>query len=299
MWMPGVQDKEMKACFKTAEVQLFGDDCRNILPTMNDESIDCCVTSPPYWQLRDYGMDTQIGLEESIEQYVAELVNVFEQVKRVLKKEGTLWLNLGDTYSPSNTNRKSLEHGSRRQYKTNATVGMRPIRSKINIPAKNLVGIPWRVAFELQKAGWILRQDIIWNKPNAMPESVKDRCTKSHEYIFLLSKSKRYYFDNEAIKEPGERKYRNKRSVWNVTTKPFKDAHFAVFPKDLITPCVVAGCPPGGTVLDPFSGTGTTGLVATENGRKYIGIELNSEYIQMAIKQLRQPHLRVNTPSLG
>ena len=132
-----------------------------------------------------------------------------------------------------------------------------------------------------------------------MPESVKDRCTKSHEYIFLLSKSKRYYFDNEAIKEPGERKYRNKRSVWNVTTKPFKDAHFAVFPKDLITPCVVAGCPPGGTVLDPFSGTGTTGVVATENGRKYIGIELNPEYIQIASKQLRQPHLSVNNPSSG
>ena len=259
-------------------------DCLEKLKTLADSSVDCVVTSPPYWGLRDYGVPGQLGLEATPEEYVARMVEVFREVRRVLKPEGTLWLNLGDSYGK----------------------------------VKQLVGIPWRVAFALQADGWYLRQDIIWHKPNPMPESVRDRCTKAHEYIFLLSKSPKYFFDVDAIREPcvsdhpagnkvrmGSRGRigregwalddsrsipadgRNKRSVWTVTPKPFKGAHFATFPPDLVEPCILAGCPAGGVVLDPFFGAGTTGIVAQRHERKWIGIELNAEYVAIAQSRLK------------
>ena len=302
-------------------------DNREILPTLESGSVQCCVTSPPYWGLRDYGNDAQLGLESTPEEYVANMVQVFREVKRVLRDDGTLWLNLGDSYSGSGkgggtgvmsskqmTNMGSLNMGD---YGGNVPDGLKP---------KDLVGIPWRVAFALQADGWYLRQDIIWHKPNPMPESVTDRCTKSHEYIFLLSKSARYYFDAAAIAEPLQEssivrnqtgwhgnedrgyvngpqnhmsKYlgsdaakeatsRNKRSVWTVTTKPFSGAHFATFPPDLIEPCILAGSKPGDTVLDPFGGSGTTGMVAERLGRSWILIELNPEYEKISHNRTSQ-----------
>ena len=315
----------------------------DLLKEMPNQSVNCVVTSPPYWGLRDYGTgeweggdedcdhvanpnatkkfgneefnkncparemtktkgyyadvcpkcgavrtDNQLGQEDTPEEFAENLVELFREIRRVLKDDGTVWLNIGDTYG---------------------------------YPPKNLVGIPWRVAFALQDDGWILRQDIIWSKPNPMPESVKDRCTKSHEYIFLLAKSKKYYFNNESIQEDAKNwgtrdrtngKYtsgnapilggnhaglvgkeweenpkKNKRSVWTITTKPFKGAHFAVYPIKLIEPCILAGCPKGGVVLDPFSGSGTTGIVAINNGRNYIGLELNPEYAEMSLERIK------------
>jgi len=297
-------------------VEILQGDCLESLKKLKSKSINTCVTSPPYFGLRDYGTEGQIGLEETPEEFVENLVKVFREVKRVLRDDGTVWLNLGDSYAMSSMRGKNSEFKSISQSKSGI------VNVKKNIPhglkAKDLIGIPWRVAFALQQDGWYLRQDIIWHKPNPMPESVRDRCTKSHEYIFLLSKSKKYYYDNEAIKEDaknngkkislGEKSFskgqakgknvqksgnalndtytvkpkRNKRSVWTVTTKPFKGAHFAVFPMDLIEPCVLAGCPEGGTVLDPFGGSGTTGLVAKNNNRNAILLELNPEYIEIA-----------------
>jgi len=295
--------------------KIYTGDTIDVLKTLPDKSINCCVTSPPYWGLRDYGKDDQIGLEKTPDLFVSKLVEVFQQVKRVLKDDGTLWLNLGDSYSrvggpqPEQSVRKNTEHvvdafkGS-----SKGVVGLKP---------KDLIGIPWMVAFALRTDGWYLRQDIIWHKPNPMPESVKDRCTKSHEYIFLLSKSPKYHYDHEAIKEPArnwgtrdrskmrngttdpklkhhgltgkpdeENPMKNKRDVWTVTTRSFKGAHFATFPPDLITPCILAGCPEGGTVLDPFSGAGTTALVSKMNKRKYVGIELNPEYVELSENRL-------------
>jgi len=316
--------------------------CLDVLRELPSESINCCVTSPPYWGLRDYGTDGQLGQESTPEEYVAGMVAVFREVRRVLRGDGTLWLNLGDSYNAAR------EGGHAGGTKGISRPEITARRSGVNAPGlkpKDLVGIPWRVAFALQADGWWLRQDIIWSKPNPMPESVRDRCTKSHEYIFLLSKSKKYYYNSEAIKEPvtqsslerlgqdvanqegsgrvpgktngkmkavkfggtkaagyGTRIHsgkewnpgdtdgltRNKRSVWTVTTKPFKGAHFATFPVDLIEPCVLAGCPAGGTVLDPFMGSGTTLAVAMDAGCEGIGIELNEEYIKLATKRLRQ-----------
>lgn len=276
------------------------------------ESVDTCITSPPYYNLRDYQQPGQLGLEDTFQDYIDNLVEVFEEVKRVLKPEGTLWLNLGDSYSSSPTGsigkskKQKSNMGSHKDFKRNKI---------LSLPQKNLIGIPFRVAFALQAAGWYLRQDIIWNKPNPMPESVKDRCTKAHEYIFLLSKSPKYYFDNEAIKEDakfpdgpntpksikavegvysknlqkiGANPKRNKRSVWTVTTKPYKGAHFATFPMDLIEPCVLAGCPETGIVLDPFGGSGTTGIVASNLNRNAILVELNPEYIELAKQRIEK-----------
>ena len=334
--------------------KIYQGDCKEVMKTFPDESINCCVTSPPYWGLRDYGCDNQLGLEKTPEEYVKNMVEVFKEVKRVLRKDGTLWLNLGDSYNttPAGNKTWSGNVGAHKHYK----LGSDPKRNKISsLKPKDLVGIPWRVAFALRADGWYLRQDIIWHKPNPMPESVTDRCTKSHEYIFLLSKSQQYYYDHEAIKEPitdstairllqnidnqegstrvpgktngnmkavGRKKFdssmagggtfyvghsgytkangdsminptRNKRSVWTVTTKPFKKAHFATFPPKLIEPCILAGCPKGGIVLDPFMGAGTVGWVASENNRNYIGCELNPEYIKIAEQRIlnAQPQL--------
>jgi len=299
-----------------SEIKLILGDCLTELKKLQGESIDCCITSPPYWGLRDYGVSGQLGLEKTPEEYVAKMVEVFREVKRVLKDKGTLWLNLGDSYNGmkvGNTSEKWPVINTDSFTKFPAP-GLKP---------KDLVGIPWRVAFALQSDGWYLRQDIIWHKPNPMPESVTDRCTKTHEYIFLLAKSQKYYFDNEAIAEPvspdsfrtkrpmtsgakaqlssytrgqpqgrtcgvGKNGKRNKRSVWTITTKPFKGAHFATFPEDLILPCVLAGCPKDGLILDPFAGAGTTGVVAKKNNRNFIGIELNPKYVEMAQRRINQ-----------
>lgn len=314
-------------------VMLLLGDCRATLKTMRDKSVHCCVTSPPYFGLRDYQVKEQIGLEPTPDEFVAAMVEIFREVKRVLRDDGTLWLNLGDSYFQGHGGSSTMGKGATMRKRVSqahvmrdrddvdvASWSNRDASRKEVIPGfkpKDLMGIPWRVAFALQADGWWLRQDIIWHKPNPMPESVTDRCTKAHEYIFLLSKSPRYYFDSEAIKEPatgrssgnvlrksrptqqsiqrGDQcgsvpwegdKYRNRRSVWTVSTKPFKGAHFATFPPDLIEPCVLAGCPAGGTVLDPFGGAGTTGLVAQRNGRNSVLCELNYEYVGIACERL-------------
>ena len=259
-------------------IKILQGNCLETLSSLEEKSVNTCVTSPPYWGLRDYGTDDQLGLEKTPEKFVENLVNVFREVRRVLRDDGTVWLNLGDSY----------------------------------LSNKQLGGIPWRVAFALQSDGWYLRQDIIWSKPNPMPESVTDRCTKAHEYVFLLSKSPKYYYDNEAIKEetltqdnqnrdrdttklnntPGRTKMaglktnnyetKNKRSVWSVSPIPYKEAHFATYPPELIKPCILAGCPEGGTVLDPFGGSGTTAQVASNLNRNAILCELNPEYVDIA-----------------
>ena len=343
-------------------MKVYEGDCLTVLKSMPGGSVNCCVTSPPYYGLRDYGVAGQIGLEQSPDEYVAKLVEVFREVKRVLKDDGTLWLNLGDSYAGSgNGSSDYREDGASISKNDNKYGNHKPLS---NVPAKNLLGIPWRVAFALQADGWYLRSDIIWHKPNPMPESVKDRPTKAHEYIFLLAKSEKYFYDYEAILEAanydgrkdtifkGSLKYddetlarvsgerwpnkirdyktkdggngqspqhrgaditghkseqqygvaragdaaytlndipaRNKRSVWTVNTKPFKEAHFAVFPPNLIKPCILAGCPRDGIVLDPFTGSGTTGVVCAKYGRDFIGIELNPEYVKMAERRINQ-----------
>ena len=369
-------------------IKILQGNCLEVLKDLPEQSVNTCITSPPYWGLRNYQEEEQLGLEDTPEEFVESLVKVFREVKRVLRDDGTVWLNLGDSYSSGG--RTTTTNQTLRGDKDYGVTRPKPSKG---IKPKDLIGIPWRVAFALQADGWYLRQDIIWHKPNPMPESVKDRCTKAHEYIFLLSKNKKYYFDNEAIKEDainvgksislGEKSFskrqaegmnvnpsgnafsgsykvlekRNKRSVWTVTTKPFKGAHFATFPPDLIKPCVLAGCPEkvcvecatpyerkveskrlkrnelpkddpryrpntyegsykdingkadagytetkdlglekqcqcesnetkAGNVLDPFGGAGTTGLVAEQNNRDSILIELNPEYAQIARDRL-------------
>tara|TARA_B100000965_G_scaffold302156_1_gene260799 strand:+ start:976 stop:1905 length:930 start_codon:yes stop_codon:yes gene_type:complete len=295
---------------------LFGD-CRDTIPTITERP-RMCVTSPPYYGLRNYGdEENQIGQEQTPEEFIDNLVQVFREVKNVLADDGTLWLNIGDSYynyrpgkgqsypkqSVSKTKQDLPDKCSKRGNKLEG------------LKEKDLIGIPWMLAFALRADGWYLRQDIIWNKPNPMPESVRDRCTKSHEYIFLLSKSKKYYYDNEAIKEPakdwGTRdrtkgKYhnvgtglsphtglsksyptKNKRSVWSVTNKPYKGAHFAVYPPDLIEPCILAGSEEGDIILDPFMGSGTTAMVAKKHNRNYIGCELHEEYASLQTDRIR------------
>ena len=271
-------------------IKILQGNCLDKLKELPDQSINTCITSPPYWNLRDYDEDKQLGMEDTPEEFVNNLVEVFKEVKRVLRDDGTAWLNLGDSYCGTNHKKEFIDP----KYKDGRTGQKFSLSHKIpGLKSKDLVGIPWRVAFALQQDGWYLRQDIIWHKRNCMPESVKDRCTKAHEYIFLLSKSSKYYFDNEAIKEDSvtsieqQIKKRNKRSVWTVSTKPFKGAHFATFPMDLIEPCVLAGCPENGTVLDPFGGSGTTGIVASNHNRKAVLIELNAEYIEIAKQRIK------------
>ena len=311
--------------------QILHGDAVAMLRTLNDGTVNTCVTSPPYFGLRDYGVAGQIGLEPTPDQYVSKMVEVFREVRRVLRDDGTLWLNLGDSYGSTGGN--IYECSGTPEL---ANGGINFVRPGGDQRPKNLLGIPWRVAFALQADGWYLRQDIIWHKPNPMPESVRDRCTKAHEYIFLLAKSERYHFDSEAMKEEaitghngsnfhtgktgehqlgraskqprfGGVKYgesddpkyatksgneykptgtRNRRSVWSVATRPYKGAHFATYPPELIRPCVLAGCPVGGLVLDPFNGSGTTGAVAVSEGRNYVGIELNAEYIKLAHERI-------------
>jgi DNA modification methylase len=262
-------------------------DCREALKQVADESIHTCVTSPPYFGLRSYnGGDDEIGSEQEVHEYVKAMVDVFREVRRCLRSDGTLWLNLGDSYmSQKNVAPPPQTIGGQRDMPTTIP-GNR--REQKGLKHKDLIGIPWRVAFALQADGWWLRQDIIWHKPNPMPESVEDRCTKAHEYIFLLSKKSHYYYDHEAIKEESILRdgKKNKRSVWKVNTKGYKGAHFAVYPKNLILPCILAGCPEGGNVLDPFTGSGTTAVVALENNRNFVGTELNPDYIKLAEKRI-------------
>lgn len=262
-------------------------DAVECLKLLDSDSVHCCVTSPPYFNLRDYGTPDQLGREATPEEYVERLVEVFREVRRVLRPDGTLWLNIGDSYTSGG--RKTRDFDPKLPARS---VDRRP-RTPAGMKPKDLMGIPWMVAFALRADGWYLRQDIIWHKPNAMPESVRDRCTKCHEYIFLLSKSERYYFDTNAIQEPcvstcsvGGRRKRNKRDVWIVNTSGFKGAHFAVFPEKLAEPCVLAGCPRGGIVLDPFMGSGTTGVVAKKLGREFIGIDINPDYFMMATSRI-------------
>ena len=292
-------------------------DCRDTLKTLPDQCVNTVVTSPPYFGLRDYNHNEQIGLEPTPEEFVQALVEVFREVRRVLRDDGTVWLNLGDSYAGSGKGRNgdgspNVDENSKQSTSKGTTEGvLKSLKAhQIGLKPKDLIGIPWMVAFALREDGWYLRQDIIWNKPNPMPESVTDRCTKAHEYIFLLSKSKSYYYDHEEIKVPvkqdwGTRdrtngKYHNagtglqphsglqksyekanRRSVWTVTAKPFKGAHFATYPPELIEPCILAGCPEGGTVLDPFGGSGTTAGVAFRNDRNSILCELNPEYTSL------------------
>lgn len=366
--MPKQASKQRRNCI------LVGD-CIEQLKTLPNESIDCCVTSPPYYGLRDYGTgkwiggdpdcphyrttkksdatatghkammdgghpvddaiykticplcgavreDKQIGLEENPEQYVQRLVEVFREVKRVLKNDGTLWLNIGDSWWGSGSRGYDFTKNSKGMGEVQ--MGSKGTLQLSNLPKlvgsqgdykdKDIIGIPWMLAFALRADGWYLRQDIIWSKPNPMPESVRDRCTKSHEYIFLLTKSKKYHYDSDAIKEKAKTKpqkrnkhnegyqadyakgdrfsdgdrvygadgFRNKRDVWSVPLRPLKEAHFATFPEKLIEPCVLAGCRQGGIVLDPFFGSGTTGVVALKHGRDFVGCELNPEYVEIA-----------------
>ena len=295
-------------------------DVRERLAELPDGSVQACITSPPYWGLRDYGHDGQIGLEQTPDAYVAEMVAVFREVRRVLADDGTCWVNLGDSYATGGMSNPSssstLNGGKDRGAATYSIVRKRPDGLK----PKDLVGIPWRVAFALQADGWWLRQDIIWAKPNPMPESVTDRCTKAHEYLFLLTKSARYYYDNEPIREDVkagsgsmaaqahdggrgdktvdprslrvERVYdvikgANRRSVWTIATKPYAGAHFAVMPEALVEPCVLAGSREGDTILDPFTGSGTVGVVALKHGRNFVGTELNPEYAALAEARIR------------
>jgi DNA modification methylase len=308
--------------------KIYAGDAKTVLSALPANSIDCCVTGPPYYGLRDYNAGGQIGLEDTPAAYVERLMEVFDRIRRVLKPSGTFWLNIGDSYAGSgrgkgDVNRKGLQQKA----SFIGDVFDKPYKLT-GYKNKDLIGIPWMLAFALRESGWYLRQEIIWHKSNPMPESVRDRCTKSHESLFLLSKQPKYYFNHEAmlepamydgrknrVKKPG-RKYlqdntgvsiqtlstgggkrwqvingqyvRNRRDVWTIPTRPFKGAHFATFPPDLITPCVLAGCPPNGTVLDPFFGAGTTELVAQQHGRNYIGIELNAEYCKIATERLKE-----------
>lgn len=334
-------------------------DCIEGMRTLPDASVHCCVTSPPYWGLRDYGHDGQIGLESTPEAYVARMVEVFREVRRVLRDDGTCWVSLGDSYASGEIGRHDRKEGRRADggdfAEKERGESRQQMRLRSSVKPKDLVGIPWRVAFALQADGWWLRQDIIWAKPNPMPESVRDRCTKAHEYVFLMTKSERYYYDAEAVSEPvavsstarlsqptlpiqagsdrvpgktngpmkavgprfGGNKFgdsdepkhatksgnvyqipdangrRNRRSVWTVTTKPYSGAHFATMPPDLVEPCILAGCPEGGTVLDPFAGSGTTLAVAAELGRNAVGCELNPEYIELANQRIAKSREKV------
>lgn len=268
--------------YGTDPVHIIHGDVREKLSPLADDTFHCCVTSPPYWGMRDYGYEGQIGAETDINDYIVHLVEIFRDVRRVLRPDGTLWLNIGNTYtSGGRTWRQSdaKNMGRAMSYRPDTPAGLKP---------KDLIGVAWMLAMALQVDGWYLRSDIIWYKPNCQPESVKDRVTISHEYIFMLSKSENYYFDQESIKErtTDGKSFKNKRTVWQINTEPCKEAHFAVFPRALVRPCILAGSPRGGLVLDPFFGSGTVGVVAIETGRRCVGVELKSDYIDIAKQRL-------------
>ena len=272
---------------------IFVGDSREVLKAFPDAIVNTTVTSPPYYNLRDYGEENQIGLEESLDDYIEQLCIVFDEVHRVTKDDGTFWLNIGDCYA----NKGEIPSDGRKGF--SRTIGMGIADKTIEgLTTKDLIGVPWRVAFALQKRGWILRSDIIWAKKNPIPESVKDRPTSSHEHIFLFSKQPKYYFDSESIKEKienldnnGGYEHRNKRDVWSVRVASYPGSHCATFPMELITPCIKAGSPKGGLVLDPFMGTGTVAEAAKKLSRKYTGCELNLEYWKIIQNRLKQQEL--------
>jgi|SRR5450830_63619 len=261
----------------TRNLLILGD-ALETLRKIDDECVQCAVTSPPYWGLRDYGVEHQIGLEPSLEGFIDDLSRVFAELHRVLKPDGTLWLNIGDTFTS----------GDRRYRAADRKNPARAMQIRPDTPdglkRKDLIGVPWRLALRLQSDGWYLRTDVIWHKPNAMPESVKDRPTRSHEYVFLLSKSEKYYYDWRAV---AEKNGRHLRSVWSINTRPYSGAHFATFPPDLVRPCIRASTRPSDYVLDPFFGSGTVGEVCEQEGRRYVGIELNPEYRQLALRRMK------------
>lgn len=314
--------------YRDEEVTLWLGDALSVLKSLPSDSVDCIVTSPPYYGLRNYGVDGQIGLEETPQEYVDRLVGVFHEAARVLTKDGTLWLNLADSYAA----RPSWGRGGHSQLQgrkhDQAQITAAADHRRFDRPVKNLLGIPWRVAFALQDDGWILRSEIIWHASNKMPESVTDRPTRAHESVFLLARNSHYYYDADAVRQPlaessvrrlmqnvdsqpgssrvpgktngpmkavGSMQGRNLRDVWDINTTPFTGAHFATFPEALPTTCIQAGCRPGGTVLDPFSGSGTTGLAALKSGCRYVGIDISRDYLDLSLKtRLAQPALAVN-----
>lgn len=265
------------------DVQIIVGDARHELTRLPDNTFQCCITSPPYWGLRDYDFENQIGSEDTVDEYIDHLVTVFREVRRTLREDGTLWLNIGDSYtSGGRTWRAPDKKNPARSmsYRPATPEGLKP---------KDLIGVPWMVAFALQKDGWYLRSDIVWHKPNCQPESVKDRPTRSHEYLFLMTKAEDYYYDHEAVREQanGGGQMRNRRTVWNINTEGFKGAHFAVFPPGLVRLCLLAGTRPRCMTLDPFFGTGTVGMVCQELGRRCLGIEMKPEYAEMARERIR------------
>ena len=271
------------------DIQIIVGDSRKELMFFPDNIFQCCITSPPYWGLRDYDYPNQIGAEDKVEQYVEHIVTVFREVRRTLREDGTCWLNIGDSYTSGGRtwrapDKKNPARGM--TYRPDTPEGLKP---------KDLIGVPWRVAFALQQDGWYLRSDIIWNKPNCQPESVKDRPTRSHEYLFLLTKSENYHYDSDAIKEQanGSGQLKNRRTVWNINTEGFKGAHFAVFPPTLVKLCLLAGSRPGSMVLDPFIGSGTVGVVCKETGRRCIGIEMKPEYAELARDRIQTTPRRI------
>jgi site-specific DNA-methyltransferase (cytosine-N4-specific) len=272
--------KESHGTYTIGVVQstIFQGDAEKLLSRLPPDFFRCCVTSPPYWGLRDYQAEGQIGAEDDPGQYVDRLVVVFEQVRRVLKENGTFWLNIGDSYTSGNRGYRAPDKKNpvrAMSYRAKTPEGLKP---------KDLIGIPWRLAFALQKSGWYLRSEIIWEKPNCMPESVKDRPTRCHEYLFLFSKSQTYFYDYLSVQEANGR---NRRTVWSIPTEPFTGAHFATFPPKLVEPCILAGSEPEDWVLDPFFGSGTVGVVCEQQHRKYVGIELNRDYVKLATERIR------------
>ena len=275
LFAPGASDSAIVTGDATAVL-------RRILP----HTFQCCVTSPPYWGLRDYSIDGQIGLENSVDTYIQALVGAFEEVRRVLREDGTLWLNIGDSFTSGGRTWRAPDKKNPIR-----AMSMRP-PTPPGLKPKDLIGVPWKLAFALQAAGWYLRTEIIWNKPNCQPESVKDRPTRSHEYVFLLTKSERYFYDCQSVRGPNDR---NLRSVWDINTYPVKDAHFATFPPALVQRCLELGSREGDFVLDPFIGSGTSGIVAHDSGRRFFGIELNPEYVDIAERRLNGRIKRTET----
>lgn len=273
-----VDDAILNELIEQGQSVIATGDASHVLNFIPDKVFQTCVTSPPYWSLRDYNISGQIGLEDTVDAYIAELVTVFREVRRTLKDDGTLWLNIGDSYTSGGRTWRAID-------KKNPVRAMdRRPPTPDGLKRKDLIGIPWKLAFALQADGWYLRTDIIWNKPNCQPESVKDRPTRGHEYIFLLSKSEQYFYNNGAVRGPNNR---NIRTVWDINTQPYSEAHFATFPTALIEPCVALGSSLDTFALDPFFGSGTTGQVALSMGRKFVGIELNPEYVRIARRRLK------------
>lgn len=276
-------------CSEREPVQIISGDVRDKLRDIPDNTFHTCITSPPYWGMRDYGHENQIGAEDTLPEYVTNLVSCFRDVRRVLREDGTFWLNIGNTYTSGGRawrDKDAKNKGRAMSYRPDTPEGLKP---------KDLIGVAWMVAMALQLDGWYLRSDIIWHKPNCQPESVKDRVTVSHEYLFMFSKSENYYFDQDAIKEKTAdgRAKKNKRTIWSINTEPCKEAHFAVFPRALVRPCILAGSPQDGLVLDPFFGSGTVGVVSIETGRKCVGVEAKPEYIEIA-----KSRINAATPTL-